>query len=302
MSGSRDAARARSVTAVVLQQVVNGVTIGVVYALIAIGLTLVFGILGVINFAHGDFYMIGAFLTYTLTVRLGLEYFLALALTIAGGAAVGLLAERLAVRPLKDRHMFTVVLSTLGLSIFLENGALLVWGPDPREIELAWGSRPLLIGGVVITFLRLAVLATAAALIVALTWFIRRTTWGMAMRAVAANRDAAALMGIPVDRVYAITFAVGSALAGVAGGLLGAMFTIEPTMGEWAVVKAFSVVIMGGMGHVPGAVLGGIILGVAESLGAGFLPGGTSYKDGIGYAILILVLLYRPQGLFGRGA
>ena len=289
-------------TAVVLQQVVNGVTIGVVYALIAIGLTLVFGILGVINFAHGEFYMIGAFLTYTLTVRLGLEYFLALALTIAGGAAVGLLAERLAVRPLKGRHMFTVVLSTLGLSIFLENGALLVWGPDPREIELAWGSRPLLIGGVVITFLRVAVLATAAALIVALTWFIRRTTWGMAMRAVAANRDAAALMGIPVDRVYAITFAVGSALAGVAGGLLGAMFTIEPTMGEWAVVKAFSVVIMGGMGHVPGAVLGGIILGVAESLGAGFLPGGTSYKDGIGYAILILVLLCRPQGLFGRGA
>ena len=289
-------------TAVVLQQVVNGVTIGVVYALIAIGLTLVFGILGVINFAHGEFYMIGAFLTYTLTVRLGLEYFLALALTIAGGAAVGLLAERLAVRPLKGRHMFTVVLSTLGLSIFLENGALLVWGPDPREIELAWGSRPLLIGGVVITFLRVAVLGTAAALIVALTWFIRRTTWGMAMRAVAANRDAAALMGIPVDRVYAITFAVGSALAGVAGGLLGAMFTIEPTMGEWAVVKAFSVVIMGGMGHVPGAVLGGIILGVAESLGAGFLPGGTSYKDGIGYAILILVLLYRPQGLFGRGA
>ena len=289
-------------TAVFLQQVVNGVTIGVVYALIAIGLTLVFGILGVINFAHGEFYMIGAFLTYTLTVRLGLEYFLALALTIAGGAAVGLLAERLAVRPLKGRHMFTVVLSTLGLSIFLENGALLVWGPDPREIELAWGSRPLLIGGVVITFLRVAVLGTAAALIVALTWFIRRTTWGMAMRAVATNRDAAALMGIPVDRVYAITFAVGSALAGVAGGLLGAMFTIEPTMGEWAVVKAFSVVIMGGMGHVPGAVLGGIILGVAESLGAGFLPGGTSYKDGIGYAILILVLLYRPQGLFGRGA
>ena len=289
-------------TTVLLQQVVNGVTIGVVYALIAIGLTLVFGILGVINFAHGEFYMIGAFLTYTLTVRLGLEYFLALALTIAGGAAVGLLAERLAVRPLKGRHMFTVVLSTLGLSIFLENGALLVWGPDPREIELAWGSRPLLIGGVVITFLRVAVLATAAALIVALTWFIRRTTWGMAMRAVAANRDAAALMGIPVDRVYAITFAVGSALAGVAGGLLGAMFTIEPTMGEWAVVKAFSVVILGGMGHVPGAVLGGIILGVAESLGAGFLPGGTSYKDGIGYAILILVLLYRPQGLFGRGA
>jgi len=290
------------VTTVVLQQVVNGVTIGVVYALIAVGLTLVFGILDVINFAHGEFYMIGAFLTHALTVGLGLDYFVALLLTIGGGAVVGLVAERVTLRPLKDRHMFTVVLSTLGLSIFLQNGALLTLGPDPREIELAWGSRPLIIGGVVITFLRVAVLATGALLIAALTWFIRSTIWGMAMRAVATNRAAAALMGIPVDRIYALTFAIGAALAGVAGGLLGAMFTIEPSMGEWAVVKAFSVVIMGGMGNVPGAVLGGIILGVTESLGAGFLPGGTSYKDGIGYAILILVLLCRPQGLFGRSA
>jgi len=290
------------VTIVVLQQVVNGVTIGVVYALIAIGLTLVFGILDVINFAHGEFYMLGAFLTYSLTVGLGLDYFVALAVTIVGSAGAGLIAERLAVRPLKGRHMFTVVLSTLGLSIFLQNGALLLWGPDPREIELAWGGRPLVLGGVVITFLRLAVLAMGAALMIALTWFIRRTRWGMAMRAVAGNRDAAALMGIPVDRVYAITFAVGTGIAGVAGGLLGAMFTIEPTMGEWAVVKAFCVVVMGGMGNLPGAVLGGIMLGVAESLGAGFLPGGASYKDGIGYAILIVVLLYSPHGLFGRGA
>lgn len=289
-------------TTLVLQQVVNGVTIGVVYALIAVGLTLVFGILDVINFAHGEFYMIGAFLTHALTVGLGLDYFVALLLTIAGGAVVGLVAERLTLRPLKNRHLFTVVLSTLGLSIFLQNGALLMLGPDPREIELAWGSRPLIIGGVVITWLRVAVLITGAVLIVVLTWFIRRTVWGMAMRAVATNRAAAALMGVPVDRIYALTFAIGAALAGVAGGLLGAMFTIEPSMGEWAVVKAFSVVIMGGMGNVPGAVLGGIMLGVAESLGAGFLPGGTSYKDGIGYAMLILVLLLRPQGLFGRAA
>ena len=289
-------------TIVVLQQVVNGVTIGVVYALIAIGLTLVFGILDVINFAHGEFYMLGAFLTYSLTVGLGLDYFVALGVTMVGSAGAGLIAERLTVRPLKGRHMFTVVLSTLGLSIFLQNGALLLWGPDPREIELAWGGRPLVLGGVVITFLRLAVLAMGAALMIALTWFIRRTRWGMAMRAVAGNRDAAALMGIPVDRVYAITFAVGTGIAGVAGGLLGAMFTIEPTMGEWAVVKAFCVVVMGGMGNLPGAVVGGIMLGVAESLGAGFLPGGASYKDGIGYAILIVVLLYSPQGLFGRGA
>jgi branched-chain amino acid transport system permease protein len=290
------------VTAVLLQQVVNGVTIGLVYALIAIGLTLVFGILDVINFAHGELYMLGAFLTYGLTVGLGVPYVLALALTIAGTGVAGVIAERVTVRPLRGRHMFTVVLSTLGLSIFLQNGALFLWGPDPREIDLAWGSKPVLVGGIVITHLRLAVLATGAVLIAALTWFIRRTTWGMAMRAVASNRDAAALMGVPVPRVYAITFALGAGLAGVAGGLLGAMFTIEPSMGEWAVVKAFCVVIMGGMGNVPGAVLGGVLLGVAENVGAGFLPGGSSYKDGIGYAILILVLLARPQGLFGRGA
>ena len=294
--------RARSVTAVLLQQVVNGVTIGVVYALIAVGLTLVFGILDVINFAHGEFYMVGAFLTYSLVIGLGLDYFVALAIALAGAAVAGLLAERLTVRPLQGRHMFTVVLSTLGLSIFLQNGALLLWGPDPREIDLGWGGQPLVAGGLVITRLRLTVLATGVALIAALTWFIRRARWGMAMRAVARNRDAAALMGIPVQRVYAFTFAVGTGLAGVAGGLLGAMFTIEPTMGEWAVVKAFCVVIMGGMGNVPGAILGGVILGVAENVGAGFLPGGSSYKDGIGYAILILVLLCRPQGLFGRRA
>ena len=289
-------------TAVLLQQVVNGVTIGVVYALIAVGLTLVFGILDVINFAHGEFYMLGAFLTYSLVVGLGLDYFAALGVALAGAAAAGLLAERLTVRPLQGRHMFTVVLSTLGLSIFLQNGALLLWGPDPLEIDLGWGGRPLVVGGIVITRLRLAVLATCIAIIASLTWFIRRARWGMAMRAVARNRDAAALMGISVQRVYAVTFAVGTGLAGVAGGLLGAMFTIEPTMGEWAVVKAFCVVIMGGMGNVPGAILGGIILGVAENVGAGFLPGGSSYKDGIGYAILILVLLCRPQGLFGRRA
>lgn len=285
-----------------VQALLNGFGLAVVYVLVALGLTLIFSILEVINFAHGEFYMLGAFLTYSLTVGLGLDYFVALALTVVGAGLAGLLAERLTVRPLQGRHMFTVVLSTLGLSIFLQNGALLWWGPDPREIDLGWGSRPLVVGGVVITLLRLAVLAMSAALIAALTWFIRRSRWGMAMRAVAGNRDAAALMGIPVDRVYALTFAVGTGIAGAAGGLLGAMFTIEPTMGEWAVVKAFCVVIMGGMGNVPGAVMGGVILGVAESLGAGFLPGGSSYKDGIGYAILILVLLYRPQGLFGRRA
>ena len=165
-------------TAVFLQQVVNGVTIGAAYALIAVGLTLVFGILAVIDFAHGEFYMLGAFITYSLAMALGLEYFLALGLAVAGAALAGLVAERLTVRPLQGRHMFTVVLSTLGLSIFLQNAALLWWGPSPREIDLAWGSRPVVVGPVVVSRLRLVALVTGAALIAGLTWFIRRTRVG----------------------------------------------------------------------------------------------------------------------------
>lgn len=285
---------------VLLQQLLNGVTIGLVYALAAVGLTLTFGILRVINFAHGEFYMLGAFLTYSLLSLLGLGYFAALVLAVAVVAAAGLLTERLTIRPLRGRHHFTVVLSTLGLSIFLQNVALLVWGPDPREIALEWGSRPLLLGPLIISRMRVVALATGVGLIVALSLVIKRSAIGMAMRAVARNPDAAALVGVDVRAICAFTISLGAALAAVSGGLLGALFNIEPTMGEWAVIKAFSVVIMGGLGNVPGAIIGGLLLGVAENLAVGYLPGGVGYRDGIGYSMLILVLLLRPQGLFGQ--
>jgi len=285
---------------VFIQQVVNGTTIGLVYALTAIGLTLTFGILRVINFAHGEFYMLGAFVTYSLVAAAGLPYFVALVAAVGVVAALGFLAERLTIRPLHGRHHFTLVLSTLGLSIFLQHAALLAWGPDPREIALEWASRPVLLGPIIISRMRVVALIAGVFLIAGLTLMIRRTTLGIAMRAVARNPDAAALMGVNVRSIYALTFGVGAALAGISGGLLGAIFTIEPVMGEWAVVKAFSVVIVGGLGNVPGAILGGILLGIGESLGAGYLPGGVAYKDGIGYAMLILVLLFRPQGLLGQ--
>jgi branched-chain amino acid transport system permease protein len=281
------------------QQVLNGATIGIMYALAAVGLTLTFGILRVINFAHGEFYMLGAFVTYTLLVVAEIPYFQALVLAVLTACALGLLAERLTVRPLRGRHHFTVVLATLGLSVFLQNGALAVWGPDPREIALPWDGA-MLVGGLIISRMRLVALAAGVVLIAALTLFIRYTRVGMAMRAVARNPDAAALMGVNVPRIYGLTFSMGAGLAAVSGGLLGAIFTIEPTMGEWAVIKAFSVVIMGGLGSVPGAVAGGLLLGVAESLSVGYLPGGVGYRDGIAYAMIILVLLLRPQGLFGQ--
>lgn len=283
-----------------LQQVVNGVTIGVVYALAAIGLTLIFGILRIINFAHGEFYMLGAFLTYTLVAGVGLGYFSSLLLAVLVAGGMGLLAERLAVRPLLGRHHFAVIVSTLGLSVFLQNSAMTLWGPDPLEIPLAWAGLPVFIGGIMISRMRVVALVVGVILILGLTLCIRRTKFGIAMRAVARNPDAAALMGVNVPRIFALTFGMGAALAAVSGGLLGVLFNIETTMGEWAVIKAFSVVILGGLGHVPGAILGGLILGIAESLSVGYLPGAVAYKDGIGYGLLILVLLSRPQGLLGR--
>lgn len=281
------------------QQVVNGATLGLVYALAAIGVTLIFGILGVINFAHGEFYMIGAFLVSSF-LALRLPYVAALLCAIVVVAVLGWLAERLTVRPLQGRHHFTIVLSTLGLSILLQNGALLVWGAEPRQIAPSWASYPVVVGGLVISRMRLVALIVGILLILALTLFIRWTKVGLAMRATARDPDAAALMGVDVQRIGAFTFSVGCALAAVSGGLLGGIFDIETTMGEWAVMKAFAVVIMGGLGNVPGAIVGGIVLGVAESLGGAYLPGGVGYKDGIGFAILIVVLLFRPQGLFGR--
>jgi branched-chain amino acid transport system permease protein len=287
------------IDAVFAQQVVNGAILGVVYALAAIGVTLVFGILGIINFAHGEFYMLGAFVVSSF-LALRLPYFPSLLGAVAVVAVLGLAAERLTVRPLQGRHHFTIVLSTLGLSILLQNGALIVWGAEPRQIAPSWGSLPVVLGGVVVSRMRLVALCVGILLMILLTVVIRWTPVGLAMRAVARDTDAAALMGVDVQRIGALTFSVGCALAAASGGLLGGIFDIETTMGEWAVMKAFAVVILGGLGSVPGAIVGGIVLGVAESLGGAYLPGGVGYKDGIGFAILILVLLFRPRGLFGR--
>ncbi|MBI3078507.1 MAG: branched-chain amino acid ABC transporter permease [Deltaproteobacteria bacterium] len=280
-----------------LQQVANGVTIGVVYSLIAIGLTLIFGILGVINFAQGEFYMLGGYMTFTLLTVTDLNFFVAMALSMLLVAALGVLSEYLTVHPLIGRHAFILMLSTLGLSIFLANTTQIVWGPDPQRIESPLAGKTLSLGGVVVTHERLFILGCSVASIVLVSRFIRRTRLGTAMRAVARDAEAAALMGIDVRGVYAFTFAFGAGLAALAGTLLGALFGITPFVGEWGVIKAFSVVIMGGMGNVQGAIWGGLILGIAENLGAGYIS--TGYKDAVGYAIIILVLLFRPQGLFG---
>lgn len=281
-----------------MQLLANGIIIGVVYALISIGLTLILGILGVINFAQGELYMLGAFFTYSAAHFLKLDYFAATAMAVVIVGFCGVLFERYTVRPLRGRHPFIILLSLIGLSIFLQNTAMLAWGPDPRDIVSPYAAKKVIIGPVYLTQHRILIFFMSIVIIFLIHIFIKWTKMGIAMRAVARDKDTAALMGVDVNRVYTFTFALGSGLAAIAGSLLGPIFSIEPTMGEWAVVKAFSVVIMGGMGNVPGAIVGGLFLGVAESMGAGFLS--TAYKDAVGYAMLILVLLFRPQGLFGK--
>lgn len=281
-----------------MQQLANGIIIGVVYSLIAIGLTLILGILGVINFAQGEIYMLGAFFTYSAASYFKLDYFAATAIAVVIVACCGVLFERYTVRPLRGRHPFIILLSLIGLSIFLQNTAMLAWGPDPREIVSPYAAKKVIIGPVYLTQHRILIFFLSIAIILVIHIFIKRTKMGMAMRAVARDKDTAALMGVDVNWVYTFTFVFGSALAAIAGSLLGAIFMIEPTMGEWAVVKAFVVVIMGGMGNVPGAIVSGLFLGVAESMGAGFIS--TGYKDAVGYALLILVLLFKPQGIFGK--
>ncbi|MFQ5693702.1 MAG: branched-chain amino acid ABC transporter permease [Nitrospinota bacterium] len=289
-----------SMVELLLQQAVNGLSIGVIYSLIAIGLTLILGILGVINCAQGEFYMLGAFMAFTAQRALGFGYWASILVALVTVAILGILFEYLSLKPLRGRHEFTLLLSTIGGSIFLQNTAQIIWGPDPQSIDSPFAHKPILLGGDInITQQRLLIFVLGLVLIGFIALFIKRTKLGMAMRATAKDIGTASLMGVNVGFIFAFTFAFGTALAAAAGSLLGPVLDIGVTMGEWAVIKAFCVVIMGGMGNVPGAILGGLTLGLAENIGIVFFP--TGYQDAVGYTILILVLLFRPRGLFSTG-
>lgn len=283
----------------ILQQVVNGLIVGGAYALMAVGLTMIFGMMDVVNFAHGELYMLGAFFAYTAVHGLGMPYFLGIVLAVAGVMAVGWLIERFTLRPLRRQSepVVLTVLVTIGISIFLKNTALVVWGPRPQLLAAPFPLDPLDIGTVSVTPIRLFACAVTVAAIVAFHVLVQRTKLGRAMRSTFQDREAAALVGVDIDRIYALTFVLGSGLAAIAGVLLGSLFLVDPEMGGLAALKAFVVVILGGMGSFVGAIVGGLVLGVAESVGAGFVS--TGYKDAIGFVIVILILLFMPSGLFG---
>ncbi len=281
----------------IAQQVLNGVVIGSVYVLVALGLTVIFGILGIPHFAHGSVAMFGGYTTFWLGQRLGLSLFPAMALAMPAGALVGVLVERLAYRPVRHAPPINGFIVALGLTLLIDNTNQLVFGADQVVIPTSY-SRVFTWGGLAVVELRLYVLVVSLLLIAALTLFIKRTRLGKAVRAVAQNRQAAVLMGVDVDRVSAIVFALGSVLGVAAGASVGALFAIAPVVGEGLVIKGFAILILGGLGSIPGAIVGGFVLGVAETLGAGLVS--SAYKDVIAFLVMILVLLFRPEGLLGR--
>jgi branched-chain amino acid transport system permease protein len=287
------------------QQLVNGLSLGSIYALIALGYTMVYGVLRLINFAHGDVYMVGAYTGYYLSRKLkGDEPSLVGALVVMLGAmlvcaVLGVIIERFAYRPVRRAARLTLLITAIGVSLFIENGAQLVFGADPKFFPSLAPRADFIVGGVRLTSEQLTVIAVSFILMVLLRLFILKTRTGKAMRAVSFNLDAAKLMGISTDRIIAITFGLGSALAAAAGVLIGMQIPkIDPLMGIIYGLKAFVAAVLGGIGNVPGAVLGGLLIGTSEVMVVGYLS--STYRDAIAFGILILVLLLRPQGILGR--
>jgi branched-chain amino acid transport system permease protein len=285
---------------VFLQQLLNGLANGMGYVLIAVGLTLVFGVLRVVNFAHGEFFMLGAYVTYYGMTLMGMGYISALLVATLVVAVLGILANRFFFQPLKKEHEFTILLSSLGLALLLTHLAETIFGADPKYVDTPYSDATVSLGDITVTEQRIGVILVASAMIAATYWFIKHTRMGKMMQATAQNPEGAALSGINTKYVHAYTFALACALAALSGALVGPTAMLYPTVGDWAVLKGFIVVVMGGLGSVTGALLGGLILGVAESLGGGYISLG--FKEAIGYAIIIVVLLLRPNGLFNPPA
>ncbi|HKH35530.1 MAG TPA: branched-chain amino acid ABC transporter permease [Beijerinckiaceae bacterium] len=281
-----------------LQHLVNTLILGGTYALLGIGLTLIFGVMRVVNFTHGELYAFGAYAVFALAMLLGVNFFLALLLAILGGVAIGALIEMALLRPMRGADIDTTMLVMIGAWIVMQNTEMLAWGGVAKAVVTPFPEVPLVVGPVSVSYLRLFVLAMALVLIAATYVLINRTKLGKAMRATFQDPDTAALMGININGIYTATFAIGSGLAAAAGALLGPVFLAVPTMGDLAALKSFAIVILGGLGSITGATIGGFILAFAEELGAGYISSG--YRDAMGFLIIILVLMFRPTGLFAR--
>ena len=281
-----------------LQHGANALILGGTYALLGIGLTLIFGIMRVVNFTHGELYAFGAYMMYLWVMRLHANFFVALLLAVALGVALGALIEFVLLRRLRTADIDTTMLVMIGAWIAMQNAEQLIWSGVALWINTPFPARPLQIGAVSIGWERLFVFVVAVGLIGLTYYVINRTRLGKAMRATFQDRDTAMLMGIDVKRINTATFALGSGLAAAAGALLGPVFVVQPGMGDLASLKAFAIVILGGLGNIFGATIGGFVLAFIEELGAGYISSG--FRDGMGFLVIILILIFRPTGLFAQ--
>ncbi|RGS73293.1 MULTISPECIES: branched-chain amino acid ABC transporter permease [unclassified Mitsuokella] len=286
----------------VLQQLINGISLGSIYALIALGYTMIYGIIKLINFAHGDIYMVGAYIGFFAITQAHLSIVPSLLISLVVTGALGMLVERLAYKPLRHAPRISVLITAIGVSFFLEYTTMYFVSPTPRTFPAMFGDVAVTIdslGGIVINGQQMLILGITAVLMVILTYIVQRTKTGKAMRAASFDTETAELMGINSDRIISITFGIGSALAAVAGVLVGIYYnSIDPLMGIMPGLKAFVAAVLGGIGILPGAVVGGLILGVVEAFVSGFIS--STFRDAAAFAILILVLLVRPTGIFGK--
>lgn len=282
----------------IAQSLVSGVLFGGVYSLMAVGLTLIFGVMRVVNFAHGDMMVWGMYLAWLLATRLGVDPTLGFLACAAALFVLGVLVQRGLVERIQNAPHEMQILLLLGVALVLENTALVAFGPDPQRVRSSLARATLWIGPVFIDVARAAAFAAALALTSALWIFLRRTDLGRAMRATADNPYGALVVGTDVRRVYAMAFGIGAACVGAAGALVSPILPFSPSLGLSSSVTSFNIVIIGGLGSLPGAFAGGLLVSVAESLGAAFLA--PSMKELVSFGILILILLFRPTGLFGR--
>ena len=283
-----------------ISYLINGISLGSVYALIALGYTMVYGIAKMLNFAHGDVIMVGAFITYTMCSTMGLSPVIGVLAAVIACTLLGMAIEKVAYKPLrKASSPLAVLITAIGVSYLLQNLALLIYGSEQKAFPVLFTIPSVELGGVYIDGITIATMAVTAIIMVGLSLFINRTRMGKAMRAVSEDKEAAELMGISVNRTITVTFAIGSALAGVAAIFYGAAYTyIRPTTGAMPGIKAFTAAVFGGIGSIPGAMLGGVLLGVIEQLSKTYIS--TLWADAIVFGVLVAVLVVKPTGLLGK--
>ena len=284
-----------------LSYLISGISLGSVYAIIALGYTMVYGIAKMLNFAHGDVIMIGAYISFCVTQYLKLPAWLSVLAAMFVCTLLGMTIERLAYKPLRSAPSLAVLITAIGMSYLLQNLALLIWGSNPKSFTsiISFGPVRLFDGQLIISDVAIVTVLACILIMLALTWFTGKTRMDKAMRAVSEDKGAAQLMGVNVNRTISVTFAIGSALAAIAGVLLCSAYpTLMPTTGSMPGIKAFTAAVFGGIGSIPGAMLGGILLGIIEIFGKSYIS--TELGDAIVFAILIVILLVKPAGLLGK--